>query len=293
MAEAKGYTEIGSGDLQTYMNSHHEQDYLLIDVRQPVEYEQRHIPGATLMPLPEFESRLFDLPADRDLIFYCKVGSRSQMAVMLAEEGEVTEKPIYHLKGGIHTFSGRTLADFPKLRVFDSAGDFRDLLFTAMNMERGAERFYEQVRQRYGDQAIAKIFDQLARVETAHARILYDVYKKSFEQAAPEPFDSLYENLSGDIMEGGQSVSEMIAKLEAIEGDVCTGLMELALNIEYSAYDLYRSAATRKDTDTATAGLFMDIAQAEKSHMRMIAHALAECGKDRPDEEEQEVHETL
>ena len=289
MADAGGYLEIGAGEFKTYMNSHHEQDYLLIDVRQPAEYGQRHVPGATLMPLPEFESRLFELPGDRDLIFYCKVGSRSRMAAMLAGEGEVTERPIYHLSGGMQAFSGKTLADFPRVQVFDSAGDFGDLLFTAMNMERGAERFYEHVRQRYEDQAIAKTFDQLARVETAHARIIYDVYKKNRPDAEAEPFDTLYEELPGDIMEGGQSVSQMIETLEVIEGDLCTALMELALNIEYTAYDLYRSAATRRDTDAETADLFMDIAQAEKSHMRMIARALAECGENRSETGGQEV----
>jgi rubrerythrin/rhodanese-related sulfurtransferase len=280
MDEESGYGELSADDLKEYMASHHERDYLLIDVRQPGEYEQTHIPGATLLPLPEFESRLFELPGDRDLIFYCKVGSRSQMAAMLAGEGEVTEKPIYHLSGGISAFSGKTLSEFPRLKAFEAGGSFPELLFSAMNMEKGAERFYEHVRERYKDQGFSKTFDQLARVETAHARIIYDVYKKIGEEPEPEPFDSLYESLAGDIMEGGESLSDMMERLEAVEENACIPLMELALSIEYAAYDLYRSAATRMDTEAETADLFLDIAQAEKSHMRMIARALAECGGD-------------
>jgi len=275
------YQALTAEKLQAFMESHHERDYLLIDVRQPAEYEQFHIPGATLMPLPDFESRLFDLPSDKDLIFYCKVGSRSQMAAMLAQEGDVTEKSLYHLFGGIHAWNGKTLADFPKVRVFETSGGFTELLLTAMDMERGAERFYQHVRDRYSDFAFSTTFDHLARVETAHARIIHDVYRKTIGGASPESFDALYERLAGDILEGGESLEQMTARLDSgfagVETDPCISLMELALNIEYAAYDLYRGAATREGAETETAGLFLDIAQAEKSHMRILAKAIANC----------------
>lgn len=271
-----GVVELTAEQYQSYVQARNEKDYLLIDVRQPREYENSHIPGSTLIPLSEFESRLFEMPDDKELVFYCKVGSRSQMAAMLAEEAEVTEKPIYHLSGGILAWSGRTLADFPKVKVFESAGSFKNLLFTAMDMERGAERFYQHCRERHADAPFANTFDQLARVETAHARIIYDVYKQAGE-TDPEPFDTLYENLAGDILEGGESLEQMITRLESIENGICISLMELALNIEYAAYDLYRSAATGGGEGAGAADLFLDIAQAEKNHMRMIAKALADC----------------
>ena len=66
--------------LREYTNRHHESDYLLIDVRQPGEYQHAHIPGALLMPVMELESRLFSLPNDKDLLFYCHSGGRSLAA---------------------------------------------------------------------------------------------------------------------------------------------------------------------------------------------------------------------
>ena len=271
-----GVIELTADQYQSYMQSHNEKDYLLIDVRQSQEYEHSHIPGATLIPLSEFESRLFELPDNKELVFYCKIGSRSQMAAMLADEAEVTEKPIYHLSGGIHDWSGRTLTDFPKIKVFESAGSFRELLVTAMDMERGAERFYQYARDRHEDAPFAITFDQLSKVETAHARIIYDIYKKSSE-TEPEAFDAFYENLAGEILESGESLEQMVGRLESIETNICISLMELALNIEYAAYDLYRSAATKGGIGNDAADLFLDIAQAEKNHMRLIAKALADC----------------
>ena len=272
----KHFIDMTPKQYQSYLSSKKEKDFLLVDVRQPPEYEQTHIPGASLLPLSEFESRVFELPSDKELIFYCKSGNRSQMAAMLADEAEITEKSIYHLAGGILAWTGKTVGHFPKVKMFAAAGSFEELLYTAMDMERGAERFYRHMRDQYADYPFAKTFDQLSKVETAHARIIYDVYKKS-AATEPEPFDTLYQKLSGEIMEGGESLDQMASKLESIDSHVCASLMEIALNIEYAAYDLYRNAAAEHVESSEAADLFLDIAQAEKTHMRMIAKALADC----------------
>jgi len=65
------FETLAAEELRAFLENQPETSYLLIDVRQPSEYEQGHIPGAQLMPLPEVETRLFTLPSDRDLIFYC------------------------------------------------------------------------------------------------------------------------------------------------------------------------------------------------------------------------------
>ena len=59
-----------------------------------------HLPGAKLMPLAEVETGVFSLPADRDLIFYCSNGGRSQWAASLAGESEVCQKTVFNLMGG-------------------------------------------------------------------------------------------------------------------------------------------------------------------------------------------------
>jgi rhodanese-related sulfurtransferase/predicted transcriptional regulator len=47
-------------------------DAVLIDVRPPEEYEAGHIDGARSVPIAELEKRLAELPADREIVAYCR-----------------------------------------------------------------------------------------------------------------------------------------------------------------------------------------------------------------------------
>jgi rhodanese-related sulfurtransferase len=53
---------------------------LLVDVRDPDEFAQARMPGAVLVPLPEFAARCGDLPMDRSLLLTCASGARSGAA---------------------------------------------------------------------------------------------------------------------------------------------------------------------------------------------------------------------
>jgi len=59
---------------------------LLVDVRTRAEYQARHIPGATNVPLREIRSRTDELaPKDRPLVLYCHSGRRSAIATRRLE----------------------------------------------------------------------------------------------------------------------------------------------------------------------------------------------------------------
>ncbi len=47
-------------------------DVVLLDVRPEDEFEAGHIPGALSMPAGEIEDRLSELPADREVVAYCR-----------------------------------------------------------------------------------------------------------------------------------------------------------------------------------------------------------------------------
>lgn len=49
----------------------------VLDVREPDEWAQAHIPGATLIPLGELQSRVAELPKDQPVLVYCRSGNRS------------------------------------------------------------------------------------------------------------------------------------------------------------------------------------------------------------------------
>ena len=50
---------------------------MIVDVREPAEFEICRIPGAVLIPLPQLPSRLGELDPAQELVLHCKVGGRS------------------------------------------------------------------------------------------------------------------------------------------------------------------------------------------------------------------------
>ena len=55
--------------------------FLLVDVRQPEEYNQGHIKDAVLIPLQSLPSNVNKLPKNEEIIVYCRSGRRSAQAV--------------------------------------------------------------------------------------------------------------------------------------------------------------------------------------------------------------------
>ena len=55
-----------------------DQGAFMLDVREPVEWQELHIPGATLIPLGELASRVSEVPKDQPIVVYCRSGNRSQ-----------------------------------------------------------------------------------------------------------------------------------------------------------------------------------------------------------------------
>ena len=55
-------------------------DLIVIDVREPHEWDICHIEGAKLIPLGDLESRIGDLDADDEIIVHCKMGGRGAQA---------------------------------------------------------------------------------------------------------------------------------------------------------------------------------------------------------------------
>ena len=55
-------------------------EIVLVDVREPSEYEVEHIAGALLLPLSSFEADLFPTLPGKKLVLHCAVGKRSEAA---------------------------------------------------------------------------------------------------------------------------------------------------------------------------------------------------------------------
>jgi adenylyltransferase/sulfurtransferase len=79
-----------------------QKDHLLVDVREPQEYETCRIEGALLLPLGQLAARMSELPKDKELIVHCHHGGRSAQAVnYLVNQGYKAS----NLAGGIDAWS--------------------------------------------------------------------------------------------------------------------------------------------------------------------------------------------
>lgn len=53
---------------------------VIVDVREPNEWQEAHIPGATLMPLSTFDPAKIPDPKGKHLVFHCRSGRRCGLA---------------------------------------------------------------------------------------------------------------------------------------------------------------------------------------------------------------------
>lgn len=49
----------------------------ILDVRQPEEWNEAHIPNSTLIPLDQLPDRINELPKDQEIVVVCRSGNRS------------------------------------------------------------------------------------------------------------------------------------------------------------------------------------------------------------------------
>ena len=52
----------------------------VLDVRNPDEYDEAHVPGGSAIPLPEVPDRSGEVPTDRPVYIICAAGGRSRKA---------------------------------------------------------------------------------------------------------------------------------------------------------------------------------------------------------------------
>jgi sulfur-carrier protein adenylyltransferase/sulfurtransferase len=108
--------EISVTELKQLLDSPNAGDYLLIDVRNPHEYEIARIPGAKLIPLPEIENgkgveQIKDLLNGHKLIAHCKMGGRSAKALGILQEAGISG---INVKGGITAWSREVDPSIPE-----------------------------------------------------------------------------------------------------------------------------------------------------------------------------------
>jgi sulfur-carrier protein adenylyltransferase/sulfurtransferase len=87
-------------------------DFVLLDVREPHEFQICRIPGSQLIPLGQLPKHLDQLDRDADIVAHCKSGGRSQKAVDLLKQNGF--KHVRNMTGGILAWSDKVDPSVPK-----------------------------------------------------------------------------------------------------------------------------------------------------------------------------------
>jgi adenylyltransferase/sulfurtransferase len=86
---------------------------MLLDVREPAEYEIMSIPGSVLIPKGDIlnGSKLAEMPQDREIVVYCKSGIRSA-EVLAALKGAGLANSV-HVQGGVIAWQAQVDPSLP------------------------------------------------------------------------------------------------------------------------------------------------------------------------------------
>lgn len=98
-AEASLDTLPVNVDVATVYDLQDHPDVYLLDVREQEEYDAGHIPGINLLPMSSIQSRLDEIPKDKEVIVTCRSGNRSaQVTEFLRNNGYDN---VHNMTGGI------------------------------------------------------------------------------------------------------------------------------------------------------------------------------------------------
>ena len=105
-------TQITPQLLRQWLTDHGRAPPVLLDVREPWEYQTCRIEGSTLAPMNTIPARAQDLDPDKETVVICHHGARSfQVALFLERNGF---SKLYNLQGGVHAWADHVDPTMPR-----------------------------------------------------------------------------------------------------------------------------------------------------------------------------------
>ncbi len=241
---------VSSGDLEHYQ---------IVDVRQPGEYAQGHIPGALLIPLGDLAKRYAELDFDKETIIYCRSGVRSKTACQILARLGIDR--VLNMKGGIISYNGEQVEGNVDAGLeFFIDSDFNSAYELVFAMEAGLKNFYLTLADEAESEAEKTTLTKLAQFEDGHMVRL----RKKFGEVFFDPESTL--------TEGGLDVEQMISYFGE-QLDNREKIFQLAMKLEAQAFDLYsRLARVHQGEDTET--FYQSMAADEHQHLVKISKEL-------------------
>lgn len=253
--------------VREYLEGAESGEYNLVDVRQPVEYEKGHLPGARLLPVGQIADRIEELEPDRTTIVYCAAGVRSRAAASILERAGFRE--VHSMEGGMNAWQGLVAEGFPDAGIswFAEAHTRCELTALAWLLEDGTGIFYRETARVLKEPEAVKLFTELAGAEDRHKDILSALYRELTGAVGEVALPSGFGSFPGEkIMEGGMSLDEA---LSWTQGRPPRETLELSISLETGSYDRYLVMQERV-MDDYSRRLFKTLASEEKRHLAMI-----------------------
>ncbi|MCG8553072.1 MAG: sulfurtransferase [Desulfobacterales bacterium] len=250
------------------ISKHPNEETIILDVRQPSEYEQSHIPGAVLIPLSELSDRSDELDPDKPILVYCAIGGRSRVAAqMLAGKGF---KEVINVSGGIKAWQSEVALGPQDLGVdlFSGQEAPEEVLKVAYSLEQGLGDFYLTLGSRATNPKVKALFSKLAEIELNHQKSIYQAYLDiggATQKITQKEFESIVGVKS---LEGGLT-TEQYLELFTPDLNKETDVISLAMSIEAQALDLYQRVTSGID-DPDSRQVVQKIANEEKTHLQSL-----------------------
>ena len=243
-------------------------EYCLLDVRQPSEYEQGHIPGAKLIPLAELQSNWNKIQPDRMTIVYCRSGNRSRSGVGILNGAGLED--VYNMEGGILAYNGLVAAGPPEAGVFCFPENMapEQLIAMAWYIEDGSQRYLDAVKDVAQDQDIKDVFISLSGHKIVHKQSLARLFEKISGQTVGDDFPtSVLPRPPHRVMAGCVSVPEAINWSKDKE---IADILDLLMGLEANTFDLYLKLGRQVESDRARS-VFMKLSEEEVRHLEQLA----------------------
>ena len=95
--------QIAPAELASWLADGGRDQPLLLDVREPWEWQTARIEGATHIPMREIQARAGELDKGREVVAICHHGGRSQQVALFLEKSGFAK--IHNLQGGLDAWS--------------------------------------------------------------------------------------------------------------------------------------------------------------------------------------------
>ncbi|KAB1443433.1 rhodanese-like domain-containing protein [Pseudodesulfovibrio senegalensis] len=246
--------------------------YTLLDVRQPWEYEDAHLPGARLLPLPVLAEHLENETMVEPVVVYCRTGARSMAAAKLL--AGVGYSRIVNMLGGMSAWEGH-VAFGPMdlgLGVFSGQEAPVAIVVKAHAMEKVLQDFYILQAAQAKDAGEKAAYEELAGFEEKHMSVLETLHSR-FGGAQAELIASDEKGLG----EGGVVIEDFLNEhAGAFEGP--QGVLQLAMMMEAQACDYYQRCMRQMTREDAR-DLFGVLAREELAHLKLLGRRMDVLGE--------------